>query len=266
MDYQRIYNIIIENARHNIKIKGKTQRHHIIPRSFKELKNPDIPENLVHLYHREHLFVHLLLAKIWKHDKVKGSYMARAVRKMLGNQKINSRKYDAIMQKLPYTHSEETRQIIREKRKHQVIKSPSPETRAKMSAARKGWVPSIESRAKMSEAQTGKIMSEETKQKISKANTGKIMSEEVRTKLSIAKKGKPGRKPSDETKAKIAAATTGKKRSEETKRKMSEAAKNRKPVSNETKAKLSEARRKRPPISEETRAKMSAAHRKVSKT
>ncbi len=86
-------------------------------------------------------------------------------------------------------HSEETKQKVRESKKHL----------------------SDESRKRMSEAQKGKIMPEETKQKISKTlkgrqspMKGKHMSESTRKKMSEAHKGKPsnrkGAKMSEEWK------------------------------------------------------------------
>ena len=65
---------------------------------------------------------------------------------------------------------------------------PSEESRLKMSIAQKGIRPSEESRLKMSEAKKGKTHSQEVKQKISEGNKGKICSEEV--KANIAKGAK----------------------------------------------------------------------------
>lgn len=68
----------------------------------------------------------------------------------------------------------------------------SEETRAKMSAARKGRKVSEETREKMRRAATGRRHSDDTKQKLRIANIGKKRgphSEEVKKKISDAKKG-----------------------------------------------------------------------------
>jgi hypothetical protein len=79
----------------------------------------------------------------------------------------------------------------------------SPETRAKMSIAKKDIKKSPETIAKMSAARKGKKLSPEHIAKMSEAHTGKKLSPEHRAKLSAAQKGK---KHSPETRAKMSAA------------------------------------------------------------
>ena len=112
----------------------------------------------------------------------------------------------------------------------------SEETRAKISAARKGQTPSEETRAKLSEAKKGKTPSEETRAKIRASNKGQTRSEEARAKMSAACKGKiiseeqrakisafhKGKTLSEETRAKMSAARKGKLRPEEDRKRMSE--------------------------------------------
>jgi len=114
-------------------------------------------------------------------------------------------------------------------------KSPSPEARAKMSAAhmgqpspRKGQHLSPDTKAKLSIAHKGRILPAEQRAKMSAAHRGKPKSLEMRNNLSIAKKGKPsplrGRTIPPEIRAKISAAKKGKPgqpRSAETRAKMS---------------------------------------------
>jgi len=97
-------------------------------------------------------------------------------------------------------------------------KTPSPETRAKLSAANKNITP--ETRAKMSAANKGKTHSPETKAKMSAAK--KNITPETRAKISAAKKGIPR---SPETRAKLSAVNKGKTHSQESKEKMSAAKK-----------------------------------------
>lgn len=140
---------------------------------------------------------------------------------------------------------------------------PSDETRAKMSAARKGRHVSQETREKIRAASSGRRHSEETKEKLRAANLGKTgprHTDESRRAISLANKGavrtpeqraaisaaKVGRKNgpmSEKTKAALRAAHLGKKHSEESRRKMSESSKGIL-HSEETKAKMTEINRR----------------------
>lgn len=95
-----------------------------------------------------------------------------------------------------------------------VVFTPTAETKAKQSAARKGWTPSAETRQKMADAKRGKPLSEEHRAHLSEAqrgrvspNKGKTLPQEWRDNMSKSRKGVP--------------------KSEEHKRKLSEAAKAR---------------------------------------
>ena len=79
MNYQRIYDCLIERAKNRTPI-GYTEKHHIIPDfMFKNRKrkgpkghlegNPDSDDNIVRLYPREHFIAHLLLAKIYQNTR-----------------------------------------------------------------------------------------------------------------------------------------------------------------------------------------------------
>lgn len=95
--------------------------------------------------------------------------------------------------------SETTREKLRGK-------SPTPETRAKLSEALAGKPKSPETRIKMSNAQRGHPMSPETKLKLAKANKGKKQSEETKLKKANALKGRPC---NPETREKIRVAKLG---------------------------------------------------------
>jgi hypothetical protein len=69
------------------------------------------------------------------------------------------------------------------------LKSPTEETRKKMSESRTGKKHSEETRKKMSESQTGKKHSEETKKKMSLSRGN--MSEETKNKISMSAKERP---------------------------------------------------------------------------
>lgn len=94
--------------------------------------------------------------------------------------------------------------------------NPSPETRAKLSAARRGLVRSPETCAKLSAAHKGKAKSEEHRLKLSKANLGKSLSLEHRKKISQALLGSNnpnfGKPMSEERKQKLRVSMTPERR------------------------------------------------------
>jgi hypothetical protein len=100
--------------------------------------------------------------------------------------------------------SEETRQKIAETKKGNrnpnFGKTPSEETRRKMSIASTGRKHSDETKQKIAISNARRPVSPETRQKLSIANTGKIVSQEARQKMSIAGRGRP---KSEEHKKKI---------------------------------------------------------------
>ncbi len=93
----------------------------------------------------------------------------------------------------------------------------SPETRAKLSAIKKGRKLTPEHRAKIAEGGRGRSPSAETRAKLSAAHRGRAKSPEHCANMSKAQMGKT---LSPEHIAKVAAAQRGSKRSEETRAKM----------------------------------------------
>jgi 5-methylcytosine-specific restriction endonuclease McrA len=65
MNYQKIYDAIIEKARLRDKFEGYYEKHHIIPRSLGGL---DTQENLVKLIFKEHFICHRLLTRIYSNE------------------------------------------------------------------------------------------------------------------------------------------------------------------------------------------------------
>lgn len=84
--------------------------------------------------------------------------------------------------------------------------SPSPATRAKLSAVNKGRVFSSETLAKMSAAQRGRKPSDETKQKHSVQSKAVWARPEFKAKMSAAHAGRPGIPHTAESRAKMSAA------------------------------------------------------------
>lgn len=66
MNYQKIYDAIIEKAKIRGDIKGYYEKHHIIPKS---LSGSNIKSNLVNLTYKEHYLCHRLLTKIYPLEK-----------------------------------------------------------------------------------------------------------------------------------------------------------------------------------------------------
>ena len=98
--------------------------------------------------------------------------------------------------------------------------NPSPETRARMSAARKGK-PSPNKGKKLPEEQKAKISANHADVNGEKNGFyGKHHTKETCAKMSAAKKGKSHKPHSPETRDKIAKSNKGKKRSEETRAKI----------------------------------------------
>lgn len=124
----------------------------------------------------------------------------------------------------------------------------SAETRAKLSAARRGKTLSPEHRAAIGTSLTGRPVSEETKARLRARHLGRIMSPESRAKMSMAARLRHPQ--SDETRARKSVAGRGRKSgspSEETRAKLSKALKGR-PLSDVTRAQMSLSRRKPPRI------------------
>lgn len=76
MNYQRIYDQIIERAK-NRQLTGYKERHHIIPRC---MGGTNEKSNLVYLTAREHFIVHKLLCEIYpEHHGLLKAYFAMAM-------------------------------------------------------------------------------------------------------------------------------------------------------------------------------------------
>lgn len=62
MNYARILDQLVDNAKRRMAPIGYVERHHVVPRSF---GGSDHPDNIVVLTAREHFIAHRLLAKIY---------------------------------------------------------------------------------------------------------------------------------------------------------------------------------------------------------
>lgn len=218
MNYQAVYNSLIEKAQTRISQDGYTERHHIIPKS---LGGGDEQSNLVRLTAREHFVAHLLLAKIYGEKMIYAAWMMMNANK----KKYNNRQYAWVREQFV---SLQTYQMTGTTR--------SDETKRKMSEVAKNKQKTEKHCQNISEGRKGIVFSEDTKNKMSISHTGKKQSPETVSKR-VAKN--IGKKRSDETKQKMSKAQSGRVFSEEHIRKLSEARRNR-VITDETKRKISE--------------------------
>jgi hypothetical protein len=117
MNYEKIYNILIDNAK-NRQIDGYTESHHVIPKS---MGGSDDKENLVLLTAREHYIAHNLLHRIYKNAEMRYAFvlMVNAENKrQQRDYKITSRMYETAKR----LNSEETSRRCLGKQKHNVGK------------------------------------------------------------------------------------------------------------------------------------------------
>ena len=138
--YQKWYDQLIENAR-NRTIEGYVEVHHIVPKS---LGGTDDESNLVKLTAREHLVAHMLLPRFVE-NKIP-MWQALWCMVHMGEVKLTGRLYEQV--KIEYRG-------ICKGRKGRKGKKKSPETCAKISAAKTGRKHSPETCAKISAALKG---------------------------------------------------------------------------------------------------------------
>jgi hypothetical protein len=181
MNYQKIYNQIIERAKTR-QLEGYKEKHHIIPKCLGGNNNK---ENLVELTAREHFLCHRLLCEIYPNE-IK---LAQALWLMM----IGKNKQNNINN---YQFSSRTYEYVKfnfiEKIKG---KKMSLETKEKIKKTKLGTNMSDfytkEVRKKMSEGKKGKaIHTEESKKKISESKKGKNRKITWGNKISESKKGK----------------------------------------------------------------------------
>ena len=227
-----------------------THKHHIIPR---HAGGTDDSNNLVELTVEDHAIAHKVLYGLYGRWQDKVAW--QGLSGIIGKEEIIRETQSASKKgKVWYNNGSESILTFEGEQPKGFIRGRklSEETKAKISAARKGKKGkphSEESKAKISAAnkgKKGKPLSEEHKAKISAANKGKPLSEETKAKLSASLKDNipwnKGRKLSEEHKAKLSASLKGREFSEETRAKLSAARKGKKrgPYKKKHKAKISD--------------------------
>ena len=161
MNYQKIYNQLIERAQNRV-LDGYCEKHHIIPKS---MDGKDISNNLVNLTAREHFIAHYLLAKIH------GGTQWYAVIRFKG---LNKRYFNARLYETARKRNSEVSRNTKIGKKQRKGKPMSEEHKLKISLALKGI--------------KRKLMTDEHKIKISYALKGRPMTEENKLKTSLGMK------------------------------------------------------------------------------
>lgn len=228
MNYQKIYDSLIEKAKVRIDLEGVYyERHHILPKS---LGGNNSKSNLVKLTAKEHFIAHLLLFKISKgKDKVRMGYALH--RMMFTNnssqairEKITSRKYQILksiyLKVSGSNHLNFGKQIWssdqRAKMSERMSGSNNPsfgkdpwnkgktsDTNAKVKSIANSLkeyysnnvsslfgIPRSEStKKKISISHTGKSKSTAHRENLSISLRGRVLSEETKLKMSISRKG-----------------------------------------------------------------------------
>jgi len=163
MNYQKVYDKIISNAKIRNYLKGGNiivETHHIVP---KACDGSNRKENLVNLTTREHYICHLLLERIYRNTEYH-NMMLRAAFMMGRNKTTNSRAYQSVKE----AHIRNLRnRSISEEQKHAISKANKGNT------ARLGLKNTEEHKKKISDSNTGKIRSQEVKDIWSQQRTGK---------------------------------------------------------------------------------------------
>lgn len=191
MDYQKIYNDLIENAKSKNRKKYKGQyyeRHHIVPKCIGGLDNK---ENLILLTAREHFVAHKLLVEIYPNN----------------NSLIYSYNYMSVMSNC-------------HERDYKISNREYKWLREKLSSIMSNRIVSVQTKEKISKSRCNITVSQETKDKIRKTLTGRKLPESVKINMS-------NKIISDSFRSKISKIHKGKIVSEESKKKMSDSWKNR---------------------------------------
>ena len=188
MDYQRIYEQLIQSARDNPPV-GCKERHHIVPVC---LGGPNTKDNLIDFTPEQHFLAHQLLLKIYPNNP---GILAAAVLMSGRKSYRGNKRYGWIRRKISVARTGikmtlETRAKMSESAKIRASRGVSEETRKRQSDSMKGrkFGPLSEStKAKLSIAGKSYVWTEEH---ISNRNIA-CRSPEFREKISLLKKGKP---------------------------------------------------------------------------
>lgn len=177
MDYQRVYNQLVSNAK-NRKVSEYTELHHIIPKC---MGGGNDNNNLVRFTAREHFIAHHLLYKIYK-----SSQLAHAWFSMLRVGKGQRRVFTSVQyERAKLAHSKELSCKMKGANNHFFGKKHTQETKKKISDLAKGRVKTKKTIATWIEKVAKKPASEKQKLAASAASKNKIMLKNVETGMCV---------------------------------------------------------------------------------
>lgn len=146
MNYLRICNQFISDRLTKQDFEGYAEKHHIIPKSF---NGTNCKSNLIRLTASDHLFAHLLLARIYK------GKMVYALHRMLTHNKYSNKKV-----RLHYQFVKSNLKV-------------SDEHKSKLRIAQTGKIYDDNARRNISQGLKGRKLSDEHKRKLSLAAKGR---------------------------------------------------------------------------------------------
>jgi hypothetical protein len=173
MNYQLIYNNLIERGKQRIKPEGYFENHHIIPKC---MSGGDNSENLVNLTAREHFLCHWLLIRIYPtHQGIAQAFWQMCHCRYKDNKyKSSSRAYQEAKENFSKNHKEWYKNLSQEDKEKR---------NKKISIGKTGHIYSKEHNLKLSISQKNKPKHTiESKQKIRESRIGKKESEQARIK------------------------------------------------------------------------------------
>lgn len=163
MNYKRIYDSIIKNARSKI-YEDYTEKHHILPKCIGGNNNLD---NIIVFSAKEHFICHLLLAKIY------GGKLIHAAHMMSNMGRYGSKQYTWLKEEHAHLMSLTHRgKIVSKETKQKQSDSWTKERRSNFSRKMKGRKRSKEHTEKIRQKLIGKKHTEEHKRNISIGNKG----------------------------------------------------------------------------------------------
>lgn len=152
MDYQKIYDQIIDRARKR-KLEGYKERHHIVPRC---MGGSNKKENLVELTAREHFICHRLLNHIHPRNKslIFASWMMSNLESEQRSFKVSARTYEQLRKEHSAAKSEMRTGAVMSKKTRDKI-SASNKRLGKIPPSHKGVAKSQEHREKIRQIRLG---------------------------------------------------------------------------------------------------------------
>lgn len=222
MDYNKIYNSLIEKRKETPLRGGYSEKHHIIPKS---LGGSNSKDNLVALTAKEHFLAHHLLAKLHG-GKMWNAYWLMCHENTTSGScvKVSSRQYETGR----IRHADQVSRMFSGENHPLYGRAMSEETKRKISESNTGRVHSDEHKRKISEGCKGNKSN--TGRKLSPDHINKmknrVVSEETRRKIGDSSRGRK-LTFSEEHRKNIGISSKGRTHDDESKRRMCEAAKNK---------------------------------------